>query len=254
MRLSPLSSQNAYASAKASPTHSLARTGVRLNPQLRYADFVDEKTIKHFIGFLNTHVTEPVHVKLDRRYKGPIPQKLCSKLNQAFDLLCLDQDSIRLSALNRNFDILHAHHLFVKKGQKGKYRSLVTNDNETAHIRGERMFMQELSHVLLDKNGNVLPDLEKPVHVQIVCNRTRYEGDCWRADQIRDNIAYLPLSYLHELLQNHNDAIIRTVGKPLILTETQDKSVIQALNIISEVLRPFNPNIPYKKPSHFTQA
>jgi hypothetical protein len=238
MRLSPLSSQNAYASAKVAPTHTQARTGVNLKEPLPPVDFTDGETIYNFIDFLNTHVTTAIqseHVK-------PAIQIMDPNLTRSIRQLDLGNGTTRLSTLNDDLLMTHAHHLFIGEN------SLRTYDNETPRMRGG-LALEEKSNVLISANGKVSIDDNKPFHTAISDGEFIPNHITTRKANL--NLLYRSLSYLYDILENPSRTTVKfpNISKHFKLLEDQNlfpQQFIDGLNGVREILKDFNPRLSYK--------
>jgi hypothetical protein len=252
MRLSPLSFQNTYASAKASP-HSLARTGVRLNDPLGYVRFNTGDMNLRFNLFLHgLHGRGPVGEKL-KNSNGWVhlfpPAQFCSDLHEAMKLLC-QEGLITLTADRGN----HGHLVTLNPHTNNPHfpYSIHALDVELPAIRTNRKRVDLKSNALVNFNGEACPYPNKPLYEHLEDKEPVITG----FGSNSDNELKLPIHFNYQVLANPHHARIKFGHdrKQFNLAEDQDQlpsSVIEGLNIISEVLRPFDPRLPYTQPYHF---
>ncbi len=218
-------------------THSHARTGVKLNPPLPYADLLNRKTIEAFIGFLNTSVTKTVQSE----YGKPTLQIIDPNLTKSIQKLDLGNGTTRLSTQNNNLPVTHAHHLTIGRIKDDTY--LKTYDNETSRMTGNGYRIEEKSHILINTTGKVFADANQPFHTALINGEICPEQVSTRI--ARQHLLYRFLSYFYDTLANPSKTTVKlgNSAKPLNLLENQDilpQQFIDGLNGVHKVLANFD--------------
>jgi hypothetical protein len=268
MRLSPLSSQNAYASAKASPTHSLththartqARTGVKLNEPLSSAYSNLRVVDLHFNRFLyGERGSGPVGASFK---KGLVTPQFCPKLREAMLLLC-QEGSIKLSALRgvgEERKRTHSHSVTINPntGDAQFPYSIHTTDFELPKVRDDGNLSKRQTNAFVNQNGVASPYFDQPLSERLFffTNENRLETEPYSLDPKRTNELKQPMHYFRQIGQNPQKVLVQLEDKKGLfnLADQQAKlpeSFIKGLNLTFDILRDFNPELTYSKASHF---
>jgi hypothetical protein len=254
MRLSPLSSQNTYCSAKASPTHSQARTGVELNPPLPPVPFntgeVDASFYRYLYGQYGTGIVGESHASPRRPFP---PAQFSSEMDEAMKLLC-QNGPITITADRIN----HGHTFIIDpRTNDPEYAySIHARDLELPEVSTDGSVLDKQSNARVNLKGEAFPCPGKPLYK---FSQNGKPEQLTLVSRSYPNALKLPVLHLDQALQDHNNAIIKFKidNKLLNLNLAKYQSIIpdhikEALNIISELLRPFNPELSYTKASHFS--
>ncbi|MFN9691767.1 MAG: hypothetical protein ACK551_06690 [Vampirovibrionales bacterium] len=258
MRLSPLSFQNTYASAKASPTHSLARTGVTLNPKLRYVYFNTGDINQRFSRFLYGNLGRgPV----GRNYKTSqtrsatrsAPAQFRSDLHKAMKLLC-QEGLITLTADRGN----HGHLVTLNPHTNNPHfpYSIHAMDVELPKVSSDGKRVDLKSNALVNYKGEAFPYPNKPLYEFLIDGVPQPNWGMLGWIQYK-NVLSFPMFHISQILQMPRYARIKLDHHKNQFQLDRDQqqlpsSVIEGLNIISELLRPFDPRLSYTRPYHFS--
>ena len=250
MRLSSLSFQNTYASAKASPADAQARTGVTLNNPLSYVPFNTGDMNLRFNRYLHgLHGRGPVgEISNGSFYLSP-PAQFCSDLHKAMKLLC-QEGLITLTADRGN----HGHLVTLKPRQNDPHfpYSIHTLDVELPAIRDDGTRVDIQSNALVNSSGVACAYPNKPLYEYLEDKEPVVTG----FGPESENELKVPIHHIYQILQMPRYARIKLDHHKNQFQLDRDQkqlpsSVIEGLNIISKILRPFDPRLSYTQPFHF---
>ena len=189
-----------------------------------------------------------VGTSLDTMQTRFLPPQFCSDLHEAMKKLC-NEGAITLSVL-RSPGTKHQHGHVVTIKPNPNNSELPYSIHAKDHEPWEKAYYQ--SNALVNNQGEAFPYSEKPLCEFLVNgeNSLLYKG------RSAENELKFPIVHIAQALQNHQATIVKLAQNRRTLNLAEDSnqlpsSVIEGLNSISDVLRPFNSKLSYEQASDF---